>query len=208
MRKFLSIILFLFFGGTSQVPAQDIRALFMSAPDNVLPTLTGIMRADLMDYIDAGMKAKVTNLLDGVSRLDTLGGDYLYLRPSASSTLQMALLPYNDTSVVCVINSVKSEVEDSRIAFYDLGWKCFDSKGLFTSPSISDFFHAPDTAGKYLDMCDMYLVSLKLSKPENILVAEYTMPGYMNDKDAKAVKPLLKRLVYRWTSDGFVREVE
>lgn len=206
MRKLLSIMLFLLLGGTSKVSAQEMRALFMTAPDNVLPMLSGIMRADLVDYVDAGMKAKVTNLLDGVSRLDTLSTDYLFLRPSASSSIQMALLPYNESHLVCVINSVKAEVEDSRIDFYDLGWNRIENNVLFTPPAIRDFFHPSDTVGKYVDMCDMYLVSLKLGKPGNILVAEYTMPGYMNEDDARVVAPLLRRLVYRWTSDGFVCE--
>ena len=59
-------MLFLLLGGTSKVSAQEMRALFMTAPDNVLPMLSGIMRADLVDYVDAGMKGKVTNLLDGL----------------------------------------------------------------------------------------------------------------------------------------------
>ena len=46
--------------------------------------------------------------------------------------------------------------------------------------------------------------SLALSAGDNTLVAEYTMPAYMNVDDAAKVKPLLRKLVYRWNGERFV----
>lgn len=206
MRRYITALFLLFSAILSTVCAQQIRSFFMSAPDDVLPLLTKNMRADLIDYIDADMSAKVNNLLDGVSSLDTLGTDYLRLKSSSSSTIEMALLPYEEVNLICVVKSVKAESEDSRIDFYDSSWKHIESESFFKAPAIKDFFVPSDTMGKYMDMCDLYLVSLRLRKPDNVLVAEYTMPSYMDEENAKVIIPLLRKLVYRWTADGFVCE--
>ena len=57
-----------------------------------------------------------------------------------------------------------------------------------------------------MGLCDIYLVKLTLSPTEETMVAEYTMPHYMNDSDAKAVQPLLRPVVYRWQGGVFVKE--
>ena len=116
----------------------------------------------------------------------------------------MKVLPYGDSFVVCVVNTVSAEASDSRIAFYDSGWKKLDAGNFFTAPSIRDFFTTPDS--KILDICDMYLVSLKLNEADNYVVAEYTMPNYMNNDDAEKVRSLLKNITYRWSGSGFVKE--
>jgi hypothetical protein len=97
---------------------------------------------------------------------------------------------------------VKAEVADSRIDFYDSNWNKLQVDGRFAYPAISDFFISD--AEKYIGLCDMYLVSLTLNADDCTMVAEYTMPAYMNDGDAEKVLPLLRRIVYRWNGKRFV----
>lgn len=73
-------------------------------------------------------------------------------------------------------------------------------------PGVADFFAPTDSLSYYLSLCDIYLVKLTLSPTEETMVAEYTMPLYMNDSDAKAVQPLLRPVVYRWQGGVFVKE--
>ena len=107
---------------------------------------------------------------------------------------------------LCVVNSVKAEAVGSRISFYTTGWEKVPAKGLFEAPAIKDFFASADSAALYVDRCDIYLVRLALSKDENTLTAEYTMPDYMAESDSALIKPLLCRIVYRWNGKKFVRE--
>lgn len=203
MKKIL-LTLLLLCGLQITVPAQDMRALFMSAPDAVLPLLPTGLRADCVDFAEAGMSYPVTNALGGKSTLKVLKDDYLFLQSSGISTVAMKVLPFGDSFVVCVVNTVSAEASDSRIAFYDSNWKKLDGNPLFSAPSIRDFFSSPNE--KLLDMCDIYLVSLELNAKDNTLVAEYTMPDYMNSDDAAKVRALLRRIVYRWNGSEFVRE--
>ena len=205
MRRFLILILFLCCRA-AVLPAQDMRAVFKNAPDEMFPLLSKNDRADLVDYIDAGMAAKVTNLFDGKSELLALDEDYLLLATSASSTVQLKLLPLQGDTLICEVRTVKAEASDSRIAFYDMDWNRLDSAAMFSFPTISDFFVAATDADEYADVCDIYLVSLKMNPDDNTLVAEYTMPDYMNIEDAGEVKPLLRKLVYNWNGQRFVIE--
>ena len=203
MRKLLFIIILLC-GAVSQMRSQEMSTIFLEAPDSVLPLLSKSYRADMVDYVDAGMTARVTNSLDGGSTLEELAADYMRLAVTASSTMQLKLLPLQGDTVICMVKSVNAEAADSRIYFYDKEWNMLDGRALFVYPSINDFFASATDAAIWSDACDIYLVSLTLSAGDNTLVAEYTMPEYMNVDDAAKVKPLLRKLVYRWSGERFV----
>ena len=205
MKKILIIPLLLL--SCAFVRAQDMRSLFMSAPESVLPLLTENSRADCIDYIDAGMEAVVTNSLDGKTVVKALTDDYADIGMTGSSSLQMKLLPLQDGGrIICVVKSVKAEAENSHVAFYDLDWKPVVGKKLIEMPAIADFFVSTDSAAKYIDKCDMYLVKCSLSDGDLTLTAEYTMPSYMNIEDAMLVAPQLRKVVFLWDGRRFVRK--
>lgn len=205
MKKILIIPLLLL--SCAFVRAQDMRSLFMSAPESVLPLLTENSRADCIDYIDAGMEAVVTNSLDGKTVVKALTDDYADIGMTGSSSLQMKLLPLQDGGrIICVVKSVKAEAENSHVAFYDLDWKPVVGKKLLEMPAIADFFVSTDSAAKYIDKCDMYLVKCSLSDGDLTLTAEYTMPSYMNIEDAVLVAPQLRKVIFLWDGRRFVRK--
>ena len=203
MRRLLLIFLMMC-GMLSSAASQDIRALFLDAPDEVLPLLPRNARADCIDLADAAMVYPVSYLLGGKSTLKILTDNYLLLQTTGASTMEIKVLPCGDSFVICVIKSVYAEATDSRIVFYDNNWKKLETSLFFISPLIKDFFTLADE--KILDICDMYLVSLKLNENDNSIVAEYTMPDYMNSDDAYKVRQLLKKIVYRWDGKMFVKE--
>lgn len=204
MKKILIIPLLLL--SCAFVRAQDMRSLFMSAPESVLPLLTENSRADCIDYIDAGMEAVVTNSLDGKTVVKALTDDYADIGMTGSSSLQMKLLPLQDGGrIICVVKSVKAEAENSHVAFYDLDWKPVVGKKLLEMPAVVDFFVSADSAAKYIDKCDIYLVKCSLSDGDLTLTAEYTMPSYMNIEDAVLVSPQLRKVIFLWDGRRFVR---
>ena len=202
MKRYILILLLSF---CASVQAQNLRTLFMSAPDEVLPLLPANARADCLDYFDAGMEARVMNSLDGTSVMTVLTDDYLFLQTTSSSSVQMKLLPCADGgSLVCVIKSVKAEAENSHVAFYDLEWNRVPGEQLYVAPAIADFFISVDSAARYIDKCDMYLVRCILADNDATLTAEYTMPAYMDINDSELIAPLLRKIVYLWDGTRFV----
>ena len=203
MKK-LFIITFVFLLAVADGAAQSMREVFINAPDSVLPLLTRINREDCVDFLKAGMHAGVTNRLDGKSELLSITDNYMELRSSEYSTVQMRLFPFAGDTVVAVVKSVCAEACDSRISFFNSNWEpCAVS---FVRPPIADFFLSADSAARYMPKCDIYLVKLTLSPTEETIVAEYTMPQYMSKEDSVAVAPCLRSLIYRWQGGAFVRE--
>ena len=204
MRNFVLFMMLLVAASSQAQQVRDMRGVFFSAPQSLFPLLTANCRADMIDYIDAGMVAKVTNKLDGVSVLEKIDDDYLLMASTASSTIQMKLLPCGGGDVVCVVNTVKAEAADSRISFYDTEWNLLDRSAYFDFPSIGDFLLSHDK--QLLDMCDISLISLTLNSDDCTLTEEYTMPEYMNTADAEKVRASLRKIVYNGTGNRFVKD--
>lgn len=208
MKKLSSLVVLLFMLlANESVVAQSARTLFMAMPDSLMPLLSASEREYCLDFIDAGMRARVTNRLDGKSELTKLTDDYIHLKTSESSAMQIKLLPTDGgDTILCIVNTVCAEACDSRIAFYDRGWLRLASDSLFIRPEISDFFHASDTIEDVMEMCDIYLVELSLSHEAPTLTARYTMPAYMSQDDSVRVSRCLHELNYKWNGRRFVVE--
>ena len=204
----------LFFGialcCVASVMAQDMRSVFISMPDSVAPLLTKVNREDCVDFLDSNMKAVVRNRFDKESELKTLTKDYLLMQMTASSTMEMKLLPMNDSvKVICVVRTVQTDVPDSDVRFYDTTWKELPTDDYFSLPPEDAFYLPADSIGKVQDkvrkMADMYLVKYSLSVERLILEAEYTTPGYLNEEDRKELLKYLRKepLILEWKNGRF-----
>ena len=205
MKKYITILLLMF--AALPVAAQNMRTLFVGMPDSIVPLLTPTNRADCVDFIDAGMRAQVSNRLSGKSELLQLTDDYLKMKMSSRSTLEMKLLPSSGgDTLICMVRSVCAEACDSRITFYTKEWtECAGGANYFKYPQIKEFFNAGDSLGKVLDIADIYLVQLSLSPANTDVEATYTMPAYMSQSDSAFVSKYLQKIVYRWDGKRFIR---
>lgn len=82
--------------------AQTMRETFTAMPDSLLPTLTKNNRLDLMDFMDAKMKATVTNKLGGESTMTFLSDDSLCIRMNDALTVEMKTLKADTTTIINV----------------------------------------------------------------------------------------------------------
>lgn len=187
-----------------------MRSVFISMPDSVAPLLTKVNREDCVDFLDSNMKAVVRNRFDKESELKTLTKDYLLMQMTASSTMEMKLLPMNDSvKVICVARTVQTDVPDSDVRFYDTTWKELPADDYFSLPTEDAFYLPADSIGKVQDkvrkMADMYLVKYSLSVERPILEAEYTTPGYLNEEDRKELLKYLRKepLILEWKNGRF-----
>ncbi len=76
---------------TTQAQRPALADLFRQMPDTLLPYLTANNRLDMVDFIEAGMKAEVTNQLDGKSQMTQLSADSLTLQLNDVLTVSMRL---------------------------------------------------------------------------------------------------------------------
>ena len=82
-------------------------AVFRTMPDSLLPVLSHNNRLDMVDFMEAGMRAEVTNLLEGSSEMTTLTDDSLSIRMDTVLRFDMLLRTETDSTIVCLRRTYK-----------------------------------------------------------------------------------------------------
>ncbi|KAA6342544.1 hypothetical protein EZS27_009719 [termite gut metagenome] len=211
MKKEL-LVLFMIFSVVS-LPAQEIKKLFVTMPDTLVPLLTPVNRADFVDFLESNMRARVKNKFENLSEMTDLTPDYIRLQMTLQSTLQMKLLAINDTAkVICAVFTACAPECDSYIRFFATDWKELPVQDYLTLlPKPDDFFLPPDSAyiGEYGydSMCtqiDMVLLKADLSKTDTTLSFTFITPRYMGEETLNKWKGYLREvIVYEWKDGRF-----
>ena len=202
-------------GASLTATAQDLRTRFIEMPDSLLPVMTRVNREDCIDFLESDMAAKVKNRFGEPTEMTALTADYLHLDLTSASTVEMKLLPLNDsTQVTCVVQTVTGPVADSSVRFYDARWQELPQENFFAYPDDDLFFLPVDTMTDELvalhAKADMYLVKAALSVEDTSLTLTYTTPEYLSKEDREALEPLLRKtpLTYEWNGSSFVLKEE
>jgi hypothetical protein len=194
--------------------AQDMmKARFVAMPDSLLPLMTKVNREDCVDFLESQMQAKVKNRFGGQTEMTALTQDYLRIEMTAYSTVEMKLLPMNDSTVVtCVVTTVDGPAPDSQIRFYDAQWQELPTERYLVMP-VEDAFYQPldtltDDNVRIRSKADIYLVKASLSPDDCTLTFTYTTPQYMAKEDREALAPLLSTepVVYEFKENYFHRK--
>lgn len=189
--------------------AQELRSLFVAMPDSVLPLLTKTNRMDCVDFLDSNMKAEVKNRFNNTSELKVLTKDYLELQLTSQSSVEMKLLPLNDSvKVVCMVHTVCGSVCDSEITFYDTLWKQLPAKNYITLPEVDRFYYLNTNDESYATVrkaADMNLMKANLSSEASTLTFIYTTPDYLSKEDREKLELYLRKepIVYQWVEGKF-----
>lgn len=206
------IYLFLVWGCTLSVAAQDMKKVFIAMPDSLTPLLTKVNKEDCIDFLASNMKAEIKNRFDKSSEMKALTEDYLQMQMTENSTLEMKLFPVNDSvKIVCMVKTVCSSACDSEIRFYDTSWKKeFPKSDYLQLPAPQTFYLPTDTVSSEVELikrkADMHVMKAVLSKDDSSLSFIYTTPEYLNQEDREKLSPYLRKeaVVYRWKDGKFL----
>ncbi|MDR3119195.1 MAG: DUF3256 family protein [Mediterranea sp.] len=193
--------------------AQEARTLFNSIPEAMLPMLSPVNRADFIDFIDSGMKARVKNKFGDMSEMTDLTDSYIRIKPTDRSTWEMKVLPANDsTKIICVVSTVCGPACDSAVDFYTAGWEKLTASDYLAAPVADDFFQLPDSTRlddytRYRNGMTMTLATAALSGQTNTLTFTLTTPTYAGSSAERqsqttGPQPFLRNPpVYLWEND-------
>ena len=209
MQRILLIVL-TFFCAMPMV-AQNMKSVFIAMPDSIAPLLTQVNKEDCVDFLDSNMKAEVTTRFGGTAEMKVLTEDYVFLQTTPSSTLEMKLLPVNDsTKVVCMVKTVCASACDSEIHFYTSDWKGKIAVGDFLQKPEQEAFYLPNDSVTEESVlirkkADMHLMKASLSKEDASLTFIYTTPDYLNKEDKKQMLRYLNPnpVVFQWKDGKF-----
>jgi hypothetical protein len=170
-----------------------------------------VNKEDFVDFLDSNMKAEVKNRFDGTAEMKVLTEDYTLVQTSEIGTLEMKLLPVNDsTKVICMVKTVCASACDSDVRFYTSDWsKELDAASLLQRPSADVFFLPNDTLSEegvlIRKKADMHLMKASLSKDVPTLTFIYTTPDYLNQEDKEKLLPHLRKepVVLEWKDGQF-----
>ena len=191
--------------------AQNMKSVFIAMPDSITPLLSQVNKEDCVDFLDSNMKAEVTNRFGGKTEMKVLTDDYVLMQTTPGSTLEMKLLPVNDsTKVVCMVKTVCASACDSEIRFYASDWsKEFSKDDFLQQPDVETFYLPQDSVTEEYTLirkkADMDLMKASLSKDDASLTFIYTTPEYMNKEDKEKLLPYLKKepIVLQWQDGKF-----
>lgn len=209
MRRYLSFFALLF--SFLSVFGQDMKTVFVAMPDSLTPLLTKVNKEDCIDFLASNMKAEVKNRFDKPAEMKVLTEDYMQLQMTENSTLEMKLLPLNDSvKVVCMVKTVCALACDSNIHFYSSDWKEeLSSADFLQKPSQDAFFlQAGPASEEYVlarKTADVNLMKAVLSKEDATLTFIYTTPDYMNKETREKLEPYLRKepVVLKWQEGKF-----
>ena len=216
--KRLNIIMLLVCAPVLAGAQISLRDVWLSMPDEMIPYLNKNLRLEHLDFVDMGVKSEVNHQMNGASIMDTLTADYTNVTLSNSSTLELRLLPVNDsTKIICMVRTFKAPAEESEIHFYDTSWNLLsDEYGLEKMKNqdnadaeelLSRFVQKPDTMSseRFDELCKLIepvMVSASFDVTEPVLKFRLSIP-LATPEDRKQLDSILLQRRFRWNGRTF-----
>lgn len=190
--------------------AKSMKDLLVSMPDSLMPYLDKNLRQEMPELQEMGVKAEVKNLLGENSVMDTLTSDFLQIRMSKLSTLQLKKLPTEmGDSLLCVVKTFAGPEKESELYLFDQDWKPLKSvnSGFDLNSLASSLIQKPDTMSEerfaeLKAMIEPMMVNAQLLQYENALVVRLSLPLLSAD-DKKSVSTIKVQRKFNWDGKTF-----
>lgn len=143
MKKTTVLLLFMVSSLCAQAQESvNMRDMFLQMPDSVLGYLTRSNCLDMVDYLDARMKAEVTNALDGKSELMALTADSLALRMNETHTIVGVILDTEQEKdscrqVIALCHTLRLSTGQAEqfVRYYTRHWQLCEQEPSLTAAS-------------------------------------------------------------------------
>ena len=197
MKKTLIIICFL--TCWLCVSAQSLREVWIEMPDSILPYLSKSQRTELADYVEMKAEPVVLNVFGDSVRIERMTNNYLLVKASEVTLLEIKLL---DNNTLALVQTWKAPAAESKLSLFDLQWQPKEAVVEYNENIVK-----PDTMTdeEFNDLKSLMYPRLKeyrLSAENNSLSVSWNYP-LLSKKDAKRVADLLKMQVVNWTGKDF-----
>lgn len=166
---------------------MPVAGVLRSAPAQLLMPVGGRALRDLLDYASAGMLSRsVLNIAGREASILAIDSTRVELQTGPGRVLTVQMMPLKKDSVICVIETLKSDFADSQLKVYDRNWQPLPK--LWAEP-------APSAWGK-----------VDAQEPP-IVMAEYSLDpasGILTlintSEEREKMRPTLR---YQWSTKGF-----
>ncbi len=187
MRKaFIALSLLFTLGSSAQ---STMSQVFKTMPSDIVPYLSENNRLDLIDFVASNMKAEVTNMFDGKTKLTKLTDDEASIQLNDAVKMDLRLLNTSDTigsakQIICMIRTYSNGACGSQVSFYTTEWKRLKTE---------DFVNLPN---------DIFIAEFESQSNDISLVLTLNHPlDKVALEEQKESKKLLMK--YNWNSKDF-----
>lgn len=191
----------------SMAQAQSMRQTWIDMPDSLAVFLNKSLRTELVDYVDMKVTAEVTNLLKEKTTIDTLTADYIRVKLTAATELELKLLPRKaGDSIICMVRTYYGSVPQSVLTCYDREWHSIEGTFVPQLPKES-FIKKPASMSEerfsdLMAMTDWQLTAFRLSPDDASLTVSM---GFLQltKEDQEDFDALLTQTKLNWNGEVF-----
>lgn len=191
--------------------AKSMKELWAAIPDSLVPSVDKNHRLEMTDFIGMGLKGDVDNTMGGKSVMDTLNDNFIQVKLSEASSMQIKRLPVAGAdSILCVVQTWNAPEGESSIAFYNENWQRLDNR--LGKESLVDYksqlIARPDTMSetnyeKLLENIDFTMVKATLSPSTNNITLSLSVP-IEDKKKAKEFNSVLLPKTLSWSEGRYL----
>lgn len=201
------------FAKKSEMPDTiSARRAFLEIPSLSFDLLSKERRGDMLIYLDNDSIWKARNAFDGYSYFEEVAPDYLRIRVTPVSTLQIKVFSGKKGDTVMTVYTVENEEGgsgDSEIRFYDTSMNEVKASKYFKIPNLRDFFSLPKgsavTMKEIEKMMPFYTVQIVASPGSDDITSVLSPEDYMSIEGYDLIKPFkLPGLVFQWDGNKLV----
>lgn len=183
---------------------------FLNMPQQDLDLLTKSMRQDMLDYmVERDSIYKKTNIYMGQSWIETMKPDYLLIRLSEVSSLQIKLLkqPGNKLPIVMTVYTIDdgNGTADSTLKFFNNSMQELPTSKFITLPQPKDFYNlhkdSPVSARELEEEMPFNTIQLTINPVSGDLTGELTSANGLTREQADRLNPYLRREL-NWVWNG------
>ena len=197
MKKTLIIICFL--TCWLCVSAQSLREVWIEMPDSVLPYLSKSQRTELVDYVDMKADPAVLNAFGDSVRIERMTNNYLLVKASKVTRLEIKLL---DNNTLALVQTWKAPVAESKLSLFNLQWQPKEAVVVYNENIVKPDSMSEEEFADLKSLMYPRMREYRLSAENNSLSVSWNYP-LLSKKDAKRVADLLKMQVVNWTGKDF-----
>ena len=188
----------------------DARKVFEKIHTSALEIVPTTTRLDMLDYWDVDSVYKASNAMEGLSWLEKVTPNYLKVRITSVSTLEIKILPEKKGKIAMTVYTVGDDVQaqDSQVKFYDENLVELPTDKYLVMPQVKDFFEIPKgsaTKMKEIEQMIPFPTIAFTANPDNDnLEARLTVEQYINQDDWNIAKLFVKPYItLEWKKEKY-----
>ena len=191
--------------------AQSIADAWANMPTHIMPSIGKNARLDMIDLYNAGMSAKATTFTGDTACLTALGNNYLILRTSKASTMQMMQIVDGKKLLYAIITTIEGPVANSHLDMYDEKWTPMATKKFFPDITVADFINLPKNKRKereeLLKKIPLHTIQYNMTHMTNDIIATPSFLQTLDEETRKEIESCFhSQITLQWKGKKWKRQ--